>query len=61
MGACRTRAAARSMGAYRGGLTLGLSGAIVGDNDTAIRFSAGAIDVDASFDFAGNAPFTIEV
>lgn len=52
-------------GSYQGGVVLGAQGAIAGDPDTAVQFDGNTAQmvatVPASFDFAGNAPYSIEV
>lgn len=44
-----------------GGVTLGVEGAFGKDDDTAAAFDgAGALTVEEDFEFAGNAPYTLE-
>ena len=52
-------------GSYQGGVTLGVQGAIAGDSDTAVQFDGNDAEmlatVPGSFDFTGNAPYSVEV
>jgi hypothetical protein len=48
---------------YTGGVTLGSSGALIGDTDTAAALDGakGHLEVGNRFGFAGGAPFTLEI
>ena len=48
---------------YTGNVTLGQSGALIGDPDTAVKLdgASGYIDVGNTFNFVGNAAYTLEI
>ena len=48
-------------GAYTDGVTLGQPGAIGGAADASAQFAGGYVDLGDHYDFAGRAPFTLEV
>jgi Concanavalin A-like lectin/glucanases superfamily len=59
-GTTATDSAGSANGTYSGPHTLGVSGAVAGDANAALRLAGGSVDMGDNHDFAGTSSFTLE-